>query len=112
MWISGVDLVRLRGHNKVVAMESTNFVRPPCNPNLAPFRQDRRMVPFLFGKMANLLSKRESSQEILKMEDALKTLYPIALDNHPLGYLLPVLCTLLGRHLRCTDAAHFAFHLS
>ena len=43
-----VNRIGLRGHDKIIFVQVTDFVGPPGHRNLAPFGRETRMVTLFF----------------------------------------------------------------
>jgi hypothetical protein len=60
--------INLGGHDKVVLMQSRDFLGLQRDRRIAPTEADIRMMAFGFGEFANLLNKGKRLPEIAKPE--------------------------------------------
>src|ERR671924_214984 len=77
------QLIRLRGHDEVVALQALDGVGPPGDSYLAPFGGDRRVMALLFSDPAHLVGKIEGGLEVLEVERPLQPLDVVTLDDAP-----------------------------
>src|SRR5579859_6885355 len=75
---SSIHLICLRRHNKIVAVQSANFMRPPGHAHLAPFGQNGGMMPLLLGDCPHFIGKVQRLYKISELKDTLQPLDAIA----------------------------------
>lgn len=65
-----IQLVRVRGHDEVVAVQALDLVRPPGDRRAAPLGQQRRVMGFPLRQYAHPVRERQWPPEVVEREDA------------------------------------------
>jgi hypothetical protein len=63
-----LQLVYLRGQDEIAFGEAVDLVRPDLGPHVAPAQVDVRVVPLLFGQLADTVREVERRSEVLEAE--------------------------------------------
>ena len=99
----GVQLLRLSGHDEVIAVEATNLVRPPADRHPAPlFGHERRMMRLCLGQGPDLVRERQCLRKIREAEAPLQARDTVDLAERPVRHLGLELREFVHRHGRLT----------
>ena len=108
--LCGIQRIEFGGHDEVITMEASDFVRPQAYGYATPFRQNGGVMSFFFRQGANSISKPERFGEIAKPKNLLQSLNSVALHNHPFRNLWLKLIDLeLGHSRRVSPAGSTLF---
>src|SRR6266496_938706 len=92
-------------------MQALDFVRPPGDRRPTPFGQQRRVMPLILCKLANLVREFQRPREIVDRKDASQAFDSLELHDLPVRDLAMKFGALSIRHGRCVLAARDALHL-
>ena len=81
------EAIGFGGHNEVVTVQATNFMRPPGYRDAAPLRENCRMMAFGLRKRTDLVCQIEGLDKVLEAKGTLQSGNSIALNDLPVGDL-------------------------
>src|SRR4029453_5397507 len=90
-----VELVGLRSHDEVVAVEAFDLVLPPAHLRSAPLGQQGRMMSLVLGEPADPVRELERVRKVREFEDPRQAIDPADLVELPSGPLRMALRALL-----------------
>ena len=100
-----VEPIRFGRHDKVVAVEISDFVCPPGDGHSPPLRGEPRMVTFSFRELSYTVGKGKGLHKVRKTKRALKLSDSILLYEPPFRYSGMELVDLRVGHMRGIDSA-------
>src|SRR5881409_3966756 len=98
------ELVGFGCHDEVVAMQAPDLVCPPGYRDPAPFRQNGRMMAFLFRQSAYSYSECQCTGKISEKEFPLEAGNALSFHQLPIRDLRLELVDFLLRYLRSAHA--------
>jgi hypothetical protein len=103
------ELIGLRRHDEIVAMQPFDLVSPPLHGYTAPLRDDQRMMALFFRDRADLVRECERLDKLLGPEGAFQPLNPVDFLNLPIRHLrLKLLDLSIGNGRLAGPASHTA----